>query len=252
LLIRSGYPASEISIIEERDWERKREKAGPWDIRPTTTYKIVRLLQSKEKNISKRRWNHLHCRSAIPSTRTPQQSNRYLLNRTAPAKKESPSFETGADYHAQPIILYSYERELPTHIHVHTHTLNTMRLSLLLSLALAALVEAHSVLVYPGTRGNNLITNDTFPYGMQWMYPCKLHHLKQTTPKALFFLKISLLTKTPTRRRLRNHQQPHILAHHRRRRLLPARLVPRPPAGPAPDQPRIRHRRTRRWSAKHV
>ncbi|KAL6900084.1 hypothetical protein GGI43DRAFT_56569 [Trichoderma evansii] len=47
-----------------------------------------------------------------------------------------------------------------------------MRLSLLLSLALAALIEAHSVLVYPGTRGNNLITNDTFPYGMQWMYPC--------------------------------------------------------------------------------
>lgn len=47
-----------------------------------------------------------------------------------------------------------------------------MRLSLLLSLALTALVEAHSVLVYPGTRGNNLITNDTFPYGMQWMYPC--------------------------------------------------------------------------------
>lgn len=50
-----------------------------------------------------------------------------------------------------------------------------MRLSLLLSLALAALIEAHSVLVYPGTRGNNLITNDTFPYGMQWMYPCKQH-----------------------------------------------------------------------------
>ncbi|EHK42653.1 hypothetical protein TRIATDRAFT_300768 [Trichoderma atroviride IMI 206040] len=47
-----------------------------------------------------------------------------------------------------------------------------MRLSLLLALALTALVEAHSVLVYPGTRGNNLITNDTFPYGMQWMYPC--------------------------------------------------------------------------------
>ncbi|GFP52861.1 hypothetical protein ACSS6W_000267 [Trichoderma asperelloides] len=47
-----------------------------------------------------------------------------------------------------------------------------MRLSLLLSLALTALVEAHIVLVYPGTRGNNLITNDTFPYGMQWMYPC--------------------------------------------------------------------------------
>jgi len=34
------------------------------------------------------------------------------------------------------------------------------------------LVEAHTVLTYPGWRGDNLITNDTFPYGMQWMYPC--------------------------------------------------------------------------------
>lgn len=56
-----------------------------------------------------------------------------------------------------------------------------MRLSLLLSLALTALVEAHSVLVYPGTRGNNLITNDTFPYGMQWMYPCKQSSSIQAT-----------------------------------------------------------------------
>ncbi|KKA31068.1 hypothetical protein TD95_002566 [Thielaviopsis punctulata] len=36
----------------------------------------------------------------------------------------------------------------------------------------APLAAAHIVLSYPGTRGNNLITNDTFPYGMQWMYPC--------------------------------------------------------------------------------
>lgn len=35
-------------------------------------------------------------------------------------------------------------------------------------------VDAHTVIVYPGWRGNNLITNDTFPYAMQWMYPCKL------------------------------------------------------------------------------
>jgi len=33
-------------------------------------------------------------------------------------------------------------------------------------------VDAHTVLTYPGWRGNTLITNDTFPYGMQWMYPC--------------------------------------------------------------------------------
>jgi len=34
------------------------------------------------------------------------------------------------------------------------------------------LVEAHTVITYPGWRGDNLVTNDTFPYGMQWMYPC--------------------------------------------------------------------------------
>ncbi|KAL1894475.1 hypothetical protein Cpir12675_003652 [Ceratocystis pirilliformis] len=40
------------------------------------------------------------------------------------------------------------------------------------TLAAASLSTAHIVLSYPGTRGNNLITNDSFPYGMQWMYPC--------------------------------------------------------------------------------
>ncbi|KPM39741.1 hypothetical protein AK830_g6798 [Neonectria ditissima] len=45
--------------------------------------------------------------------------------------------------------------------------------SALLALVLAAVASAHSVITYPGWRGNNLITNDTFPYGMQWMYPSK-------------------------------------------------------------------------------
>ncbi|KAF2124300.1 hypothetical protein P153DRAFT_139406 [Dothidotthia symphoricarpi CBS 119687] len=59
----------------------------------------------------------------------------------------------------------------------------------------SALAAAHTVIVYPGWRGNNIITNGTtsltdpsiipgslgityendthgFPYGMQWMYPC--------------------------------------------------------------------------------
>ncbi|KAF3759955.1 hypothetical protein M406DRAFT_65324 [Cryphonectria parasitica EP155] len=36
----------------------------------------------------------------------------------------------------------------------------------------ATLTSAHTVITYPGWRGDNLITNDTFPYGMQWMYPC--------------------------------------------------------------------------------
>ncbi|EEU35301.1 uncharacterized protein NECHADRAFT_92223 [Fusarium vanettenii 77-13-4] len=47
-----------------------------------------------------------------------------------------------------------------------------MRSSALITLVLAAVVSAHSVITYPGWRGNNLITNATFPYGMQWMYPC--------------------------------------------------------------------------------
>jgi len=33
-------------------------------------------------------------------------------------------------------------------------------------------VASHTILTYPGWRGDNLITNSTFPYGMQWMYPC--------------------------------------------------------------------------------
>lgn len=38
--------------------------------------------------------------------------------------------------------------------------------------AVVGMVEAHTIITYPGWRGNNLITNETFPYGMQWMYPC--------------------------------------------------------------------------------
>ncbi|TVY43641.1 hypothetical protein LSUB1_G000998 [Lachnellula subtilissima] len=47
------------------------------------------------------------------------------------------------------------------------------RLCLIAATALFALqVAAHTVITYPGWRGDNLVTNDTFPYGMQWMYPC--------------------------------------------------------------------------------
>ncbi|KAK4197123.1 hypothetical protein QBC40DRAFT_286036 [Triangularia verruculosa] len=42
----------------------------------------------------------------------------------------------------------------------------------LTALTTAAVTSAHIVITYPGWRGNNLITNSTFPYGMQWMYPC--------------------------------------------------------------------------------
>ncbi|KAK2625941.1 hypothetical protein QTJ16_005253 [Diplocarpon rosae] len=44
--------------------------------------------------------------------------------------------------------------------------------SFLLALLAAVAVHAHTVITYPGWRGDNLITNETFPYGMQWMYPC--------------------------------------------------------------------------------
>jgi hypothetical protein len=47
-----------------------------------------------------------------------------------------------------------------------------MHSSLILTLAFTALTSAHIVLTYPGWRGNNLIENATFPFGMQWMYPC--------------------------------------------------------------------------------
>ena len=55
--------------------------------------------------------------------------------------------------------------------------------------ALLSVVSAHTVITYPGWRGDNLHSNgtvedsdglgigpnNTFPYGMQWMYPCKNH-----------------------------------------------------------------------------
>ncbi|EPE06950.1 signal peptide protein [Ophiostoma piceae UAMH 11346] len=47
-----------------------------------------------------------------------------------------------------------------------------MLASILFAVASASLASAHTVMVYPGWRGDNLITNETFPYGMQWMYPC--------------------------------------------------------------------------------
>ena len=65
--------------------------------------------------------------------------------------------------------------------------------SLLAALSWAAAATAHTVITYPGWRGNNLHTNGTlpaenpdtigidtyengthgFPFGQQWMYPCK-------------------------------------------------------------------------------
>ncbi|KAI1007886.1 hypothetical protein K3495_g356 [Podosphaera aphanis] len=50
-----------------------------------------------------------------------------------------------------------------------------MRLTELIALIIALAASnarSHTVITYPGWRGDNLITNSTFPYGMQWMYPC--------------------------------------------------------------------------------
>ena len=67
---------------------------------------------------------------------------------------------------------------------------------------------AHTVITYPGWRGNNLHTtgpppqhdasalgieyntnNDTyeFPYGMQWMYPCKMNEQRSRVGRGLTY-----------------------------------------------------------------
>jgi hypothetical protein len=48
-----------------------------------------------------------------------------------------------------------------------------MKIWTLVVAACAVLVDAHTVITYPGWRGNNLGINTAFPYGMQWSYPCK-------------------------------------------------------------------------------
>ncbi|KAG0646105.1 hypothetical protein D0Z07_8168 [Hyphodiscus hymeniophilus] len=42
----------------------------------------------------------------------------------------------------------------------------------IIAITCATVVNAHSYILYPGQRGDNLILNATFPYGMQWAYPC--------------------------------------------------------------------------------
>lgn len=53
LLIRFGYPASKISVIEEKRLRKRKRGWAFWIFAPHDVR--VRLLQSKEKNISKRR-----------------------------------------------------------------------------------------------------------------------------------------------------------------------------------------------------
>lgn len=47
-----------------------------------------------------------------------------------------------------------------------------MLCSIFTAIVAASAASAHLVLTYPGQRGNSLITNETWPYGMQWEYPC--------------------------------------------------------------------------------
>ena len=66
-----------------------------------------------------------------------------------------------------------------------TPTMTMFRYAFLQLLA-AALASGHILLTYPGTRGNNFITNETFPFGMQWHSPCEStaligHQLIQNT-----------------------------------------------------------------------
>ncbi|RAK98845.1 copper acquisition factor BIM1-like domain-containing protein [Aspergillus ibericus CBS 121593] len=72
---------------------------------------------------------------------------------------------------------------------MRTFTESIPRWTAALTLLCLSLVHAHSIITYPGYRGNNLHTNGTveqtnglgvaydngsyvYPYGMQWIYPC--------------------------------------------------------------------------------
>ncbi|TVY19588.1 Uncharacterized protein LARI1_G000757 [Lachnellula arida] len=91
-------------------------------------------------------------------------------------------------------------------------------LYLIAATALFALqVTAHTVITYPGWRGDNLITNDTFPYGMQWMYPCG--GMPTTTNRTLWPINGGAIA------------------------LQPGSLVPRPRHRLLLHKPRLRHRR---------
>lgn len=54
-----------------------------------------------------------------------------------------------------------------------------LRSAFLHLLLAATLASGHILITYPGSRGNNFITNETFPYGMQWTYPCKFPYILQ-------------------------------------------------------------------------
>ncbi|KAH9210747.1 hypothetical protein DL95DRAFT_370494 [Leptodontidium sp. 2 PMI_412] len=44
--------------------------------------------------------------------------------------------------------------------------------NLFLGAAAVGIVNTHTVITYPGWRGDNLAITEEFPFGMQWSYPC--------------------------------------------------------------------------------
>ena len=123
-------------------------------------------------------------------------------------------------------------------------------------LSLSSLATSHTVITYPGWRGDNLKQtgnatasnglgvgpDDTYPYGMQWIYPCS--YLPTISP--IWYLSPASRTSLtfpfpPPRRRQTHLSKPNPLARHRRCRRHPTRLVPRPLQRVHVHQPWRRH-----------
>lgn len=115
----------------------------------------------------------------------------------APQKRRSPddSGVLGFPSFFNSFVLYTFTQTLCL-----SHTLSLAmglqhsiaQWSLVLLLLCLGLADAHTIITYPGYRGNNLHTNGTiqaanglgvaydpkngtlmYPYGMEWIYPCK-------------------------------------------------------------------------------
>lgn len=127
------------------------------------------------------------------------------------------------------------------------------------SLALLAVAHCHVEITYPGWRGNNLMTSGSidstnglgvgisdsgsdlvYPYGMQWIYPCKLYY-SSPTPKR-YRLCGPETHYMSSRRWLAHQHEPHRMARLWRRRGPTAWLVRRAQERAALHQHRLRRR----------
>lgn len=75
---------------------------------------------------------------------------------------------------------------------------------------MAAVASAHIIISYPGWRGNNLITNETHPYGMQWEFPCKAPVPNHRRLRMLISLQVVALVPP---RIVHTGLQPAVLSH---------------------------------------